>query len=122
MRGVSLNAFTERYRKWCARHGYQFSSAKAAEIHAAAKSKIALVPKSEVSKLLVKEAVAQLNAVSRAVEVYRAEMNRLASQLPEYRTVMEMFGVGPSMGRSSWRRSATSGALPTKSLSFPSPC
>lgn len=98
VRDVSLNAFTERYRKWCARHGYQFSSAKAAEIHAAAKSKIALVPKSQVSKLLVKEAVAQLNAVSRSVEVYRAEMNRLASQLPEYDAVMEMCGVGPSMG------------------------
>ena len=98
VRGVSLNAFTERYRKWCARHGYQFSGEKAAEIHIAAKSKIALVPKSEVSKLLIKEAVAQLNAVSRAVEVYRAEMNRLASQLPEYATVMEMCGVGPSMG------------------------
>lgn len=28
VRGVSLNAFTERYQKWCARHGYQFSSAK----------------------------------------------------------------------------------------------
>ena len=94
----SLNAFTERYRKWCARHGYQFSSGKAAEIHAAAQSKIALVPKSGVSKLLIKEAVAQLNAVSRAVEVYRAEMNRLASQLPEYDTVMEICGVGPSMG------------------------
>ena len=98
VRDVSLNAFTERYRKWCARHGYQFSSGKAAEIHAAAKSKIALVPKSQVSKLLVKEAVAQLNAVSRSVEVHRAEMNRLASQLPEYDAVMEMCGVGPSMG------------------------
>ena len=98
VRGVSLNAFTERYRKWCARHGYQFSSEKAAEIHTVAKGKIALVPKSEVSKMLVKQAAAQLNAVSRSVEVYRSEMNRLASQLPEYDTVMKMCGVGPSMG------------------------
>jgi len=32
------------------------------------------------------------------VETYRAEMNRLASQLPEYDTVMAMTGVGKSMG------------------------
>ena len=32
------------------------------------------------------------------MEAYRAEMNRLASQLPEYDTVMDMYGVGLSMG------------------------
>lgn len=94
VRDVSLNAFTERYQKWCARHGYQFSSAKAAEIYADAKNRIALVPKSDVCKMMVKEAVAQLNTVSHALEAYRAEMNRLASQLPEYDTVMGMYGVG----------------------------
>lgn len=47
---------------------------------------------------MVREAVAQLNAVSRTVETYRAEMDRLASQLPEYETVMAMTGVGKSMG------------------------
>ena len=46
----------------------------------------------------MKEAVAQLNAISRMVETYRAEMNHLASQLPEYATVMAMTGVGKSMG------------------------
>ena len=47
---------------------------------------------------MVKEAVNQLSSISRTVETYRAEMNRLASQLPEYKTVMGMYGVGPSMG------------------------
>ena len=47
---------------------------------------------------MVKEAVAQLRAVSHTAETYRAEMNRLASQLPEYETVMAMTGVGKSMG------------------------
>ena len=42
--------------------------------------------------------MSQLNAVSRTVETYRAEMDRLASQLPEYETVMGMTGVGKSMG------------------------
>ena len=48
--------------------------------------------------MMVKEAVSQLNAISRTVETYRAEMNRLASQLPEYETVMGMYGAGPSTG------------------------
>ena len=47
---------------------------------------------------MVKEAVAQLRAVSHTVETYLAEMNRLAAQLPEYETVMAMTGVGKSMG------------------------
>ena len=95
---VSQSAFVERYRKWCKRHGYNFSEQKAIEIHTEARQKFPLVPKSDTCKLLVREAVSQLNAVSRTVETYRAEMDRLASQLPEYDTVMAMTGVGKSMG------------------------
>ena len=95
---LSRSAFVERYRKWCRRHGYNFSEQKALELHADARQKFPLVPKSDTCRLLVKEAVAQLRAVSRTVEAYRAEMNRLAAQLPEYETVMAMTGVGKSMG------------------------
>ncbi len=95
---VSQKAFVERYWNWCRRHGYNFSEQKAIELHTDAKQKFPLVPKSDTCKLLVKEAVSQLNAISRTVETYRAEMNRLASQLPEYETVMAMYGVGESMG------------------------
>ena len=56
------------------------------------------MPKTDISKMMVQEAIAQLNAVSRTVEVYRAEMNRLASLLPEYEAVMAMYGVGESLG------------------------
>ena len=95
---LSLNAFTERYLKFCRKHGYNFCEEKAAELYRHAHSTIALVPKTDISKLMVKEAVNQLDSISRTVETYRAEMNRLASQLPEYKTVMGMYGVGPSMG------------------------
>lgn len=116
---LSLNAFTERYRKWCKRHGYNFSVTKAAEIHENARTLFPLVPKSDTTKLLVKEAITQLNTISHTAEAFRAEMNRLAAQLPEYETVMKMTGVGPSA--SSWRRSATSGALHTRSPWWPLP-
>ena len=95
---LSQKAFVERYQKWCKRHGYNFSEKKAVELYTDAKQKFALVPKTDTCKLLVKEAVSQLNAISRTVETYRTEMDRLASQLPEYDTVMAMTGVGKSMG------------------------
>lgn len=95
---VSQNAFVERYQKWCKRHGYIFSEQKAIELHTDARQKFPLVPKTDTCKLLVQEAIAQLNVVSRTVEAYREEMNRLASQLPEYEAVMAMTGVGKSMG------------------------
>ena len=98
VRTLSLKAFTERYLKFCQKHKYYFSEEKAAELYRHAQDVVALVPKSDVSKLMVKEAVDQLNAISRTVETYRAEMNRLASQLPEYETVMGMYGAGPSTG------------------------
>ena len=95
---LSQKEFVKRYEKWCRRHKYCFSEQKAIELHEAARSKYAVVPKDDMCKMMVQEAVAQLNAVSRTVETYRAEMNRLASQLPEYDTVMAIYGVGESMG------------------------
>ena len=98
VRKHSLNAFAERYRKWCKRHGYIFKQSNAEEVYALAKSAVTLVSSSEVTKLLVQEAANQLTGISHSVETYRAEMNRLASMLPEYPVVMDMFGVGQTLG------------------------
>ena len=84
VRKHSLNAFSERYQKWCKRHGYIFKQSKAEEVYALAKSAVVLVPASKTTKLLVQEAANQLTGISHSVETYRSEMNRLASQLPEY--------------------------------------
>ena len=71
---------------------------KAAEVYALAKSAVVLVQKTSVTKTLVQAAADQLTAISRSVETYRSEMNKLTSQLPEYSVVMEMYGVGESPG------------------------
>lgn len=94
---VSKVAFTKRYQKWCHKHGYNFSEEKAAEIHSLAKESTVLF-KNNTAKLLVKQSVVQLNAVSKAMAALRNEMDRLAQLLPEYRIVMEMYGVGTSLG------------------------
>ena len=98
VRKQSLNAFSERYRKWCKRHGYFFKQANAEEIYTLAKNAVVLVPKSDVTKVLIQEAANQLTSISRSVETYRTEMERLASMLPEYPVVMQMYGVGKSFG------------------------
>ena len=98
VRSLGIKTFTERYQKWCKRHGYNFNVSKAAVVYEEAKELVPILPKNESAKILVTEAITQLNAISRTVEVLRAEMNRLAEQLPEYLVVMSLYGVGPSLG------------------------
>ncbi len=98
VRSMSLNAFTEHYKKWCKRKGYNFRADKSEEIYAASKELIAVLPKDNLTKLLVKQAIEQLNATSKVVEEIRTQMNETASLLPEYPVVMAMKGVGPSLG------------------------
>jgi transposase len=95
---MSQAAFSERYRKWCKRLGYNFSAVKVDEIHAGAKTLIAMLPKDTLTKLLIQEAITQLNSVSKTVALLRTEMNNLAERLPEYPVVMSMYGVGDSLG------------------------
>ena len=96
--GLSEKAFTAKYQKWCRKHGYNFSEEKAHTIHAEASGYIGVMPKSETTKLLVEQAVAQLRATSAALTALKHEMLALAAQLPEYPVVMGMFGVGPTLG------------------------
>jgi len=98
VRCLGIKVFTERCRKWCKRHGYNFNASKVAVIYEEAKELVPILPKNDSTKVLITEAIAQLNAVSRTVEVLRAEMNRLAAQLPEYPIVMSLYGVGLSLG------------------------
>lgn len=92
VRKYSKEAFAERYRKWCKRNGYFFKSNTLEEVYELAKSVVVLTPKSELTKILVQEAAKQLTAISRSVELYRTEMNRLTAMLSEYPVVMEMLG------------------------------
>ena len=84
----SEKAFTNKYQRWCRKHGYNFSEEKAHTIHAEASGYIGVMPKSETTKLLVEQAVAQLRATSAALTALKHEMLALAAQLPEYPGVM----------------------------------
>ena len=98
VRGKSLSAFTEHYRSWCKRKGYNFSAGKAEEIYRVAADLIAVFPKSENTKMLIRQAITLLNTTSQMVESLRIQMDQVASTLPEYSVVMAMNGVGPTLG------------------------
>lgn len=98
VRKYSKEAFAERYQKWCKRHGYFVRSNTVEKVYTLAKNAVVLVPKSQTAKVIVQEAAKQLTAISRSVELYRTEMNRLAALLPEYPVVMQIFGVGITFG------------------------
>ena len=90
--------FVNKYQRWCRKHGYNFSEEKAHAIYDEASGHIGVMPKTETTKLLVDQAVSQLRATSAALAALKQEMQTLSSQLPEYPVVMEMFGVGPTLG------------------------
>lgn len=96
--GLSEKAFTAKYQKWCKRHGYNFSQDKALDIYASACGHFSVMPKNDTTKILVEQAVSQLQATSAALAALRNEMQSLAASLPEYPIVMGMFGVGPALG------------------------
>ena len=98
VRSKSLNAFTEHYRSWCKRRGYNFSADKAEKIYHLSSDLIAVFPKDDITKMLIRQAVALLNTASETVESLRLKMNELASTLPEYPVVMDMNGVGSTLG------------------------
>lgn len=94
---LSFTAFTAKYQ-WCKKCGYHFREEKALEIHAAACQNLGVMPNTETTKHLTELAVLQLRANASALAALRNEMHSLASSLPEYPVVMNMFGVGPVLG------------------------
>lgn len=93
-----LSAFKVKYKSWCSKNKYRYTDSKSEEIHAYAKSVIAVLTLNDSVKLLVTQAVFQLNTTLETVSSIRKEMDRIASSLPEYDTVMSMFGVGKVYG------------------------
>ena len=98
VRKMSLNSFVEHYRKWCCRRKYNFSKSKAEEIYGTSKELVPVLPKDQTTKLIIRQAADQLNTASKTVEHLRSLMNETAARLPEYPVVMQMKGVGTSLG------------------------
>lgn len=98
VRKISLKAFTQRYEAFCQKHHYNYQPDKAKFLFDSAKQLVAVFPKEKSYKLLIQQSIQQLNLAAEHIEILRKEMNELASTLPEYDTVMSMYGVGPTYG------------------------
>ena len=77
---------------------YIFNKSKAEEIYTKATELVPVFPKNEITKRIIRQAIAQLNSTSATVETIRILMNETASKLPEYPIVMQFKGIGPSLG------------------------
>lgn len=93
-----LSAFKTKYKSWCKKNKYNYTDSKAEEIHTFAKSIIAVLPLNDSVEFLITQAVTQLNTILETLSSIRKEMDRIASSLPEYETVMAMYGVGKVYG------------------------
>lgn len=94
----SLNAFSNRYLKWCKKNGYKYSFEKAEYIYLAAKESVTIMPKNDTTKFIVLESINQIRATNSTVFQLKNKMQYIASKLPEYDVVMQMYGVGPCLG------------------------
>ncbi len=98
VRKLSLSSFTERYKTWCKKKKYNFQSGKPNDIYEFSQNLVHMLPKDELTKLLILQATDQLNVASKNVETLRLLMNETAAKLPEYPVVLAMSGVGTTLG------------------------
>lgn len=87
--------FVGDYCRWAKKKGYHANEAKAKKIYAMARDGIPTLPSSAAStKMLTLEAVRVLREINRTLETILAQMQELATTLPEYEVVHAMKGVG----------------------------
>lgn len=91
---LCLSAFKTKYQSWCKANHYRYSETKAAHIHAYSRTQVNTLPMTDAVKKIIEESAKLLNSTLEALAVFRAEMDKLSSQLPEYDTVMSLYGVG----------------------------
>ena len=94
----SEKRFCDRYASWSKKKGYRYSEDEARQLYSIAKDSIPTLPPSENTKLIVQDAVRILREVDASLYDILTRMNEIAKSLPEYTTVMEMKGVGISIG------------------------
>ena len=65
--GLSVQALTRKYQRWCKKHKYNFREEKAFDIFASACGHICVMPKTETTELLITQAVNQLQTIAKTL-------------------------------------------------------
>ena len=94
----TIKSLERSYQKWCSKNGYHYQSNKVNDIYQLANQTVASMPANANTKLIITETAKELISLIDALEKIRQEMNRIASQLPEYPAVMFLPGVGTTLG------------------------
>jgi len=95
---LTIKAFSRKYKKWCNNNSYHFTETACKKIYDFSKDCISGVPSEESTVFAVIQAATMLNSATEYCHAIQLEMNRAAAQLPEYDTVMSMYGVGKAVG------------------------
>ena len=95
---IIIKAFSRKYKKWCTSNSYYFTEAACKKIYNFSNDCISGVPSEESTLFAVIQAAKMLNSATENCHAIQLEMNRAAAQLPEYDTVMSMYGVGKAVG------------------------
>ena len=96
--GISEKQFKNKYERWCKHNRYNYRDYKAEDIYSEACDNFGLLPMCESTKVLVTQAIIQLQAIKETLAAIKHEMQKLASTSPEYDTVMAPYGIGVVLG------------------------
>ena len=91
---LSLSAFKSKYQSFCRKNHYNYSESKAIEIHSYSRTLSVSLPMTDAVMKIITESAMMLNSILETLNILRTEMDNLSSQLPEYETVMNLYGVG----------------------------
>lgn len=91
---LCLSAFNTKYQSWCKANHYNYSESKVAQIHAYSRTLVSSLPMTDSVIKIVEESAKLLNSTLETLSALRNEMDKIASTLPEYETVMSLYGVG----------------------------
>lgn len=98
VKDLTLEAFTKQYQDFCKLNGYNFRTGDSERIYTFAQECICSFPKDENTKLIAKNSYEALITATKSAAAIRAQMLELAKMLPEFEVVMNMGGVGPTLG------------------------
>ena len=91
---LAPGAFKKKYQSWCKENGYRYCESKATEIHSFSRECVSSVSQNNAVVLLITQAVSMVNSALESCHVLQEEMYQTAFQLPEFETVIGMYGVG----------------------------
>lgn len=89
---------SDGHEKWSDQNSYHFTESSCEKIYAFAKDCVSSVSSDKAIVFSVVQAAKMLISATENCHAIQSEMNRVASKLPEYDTVMNMYGVGKAVG------------------------